>query len=130
MFLLASGKVEHFVGAFDEDGTLGFGLGDVERGREDGDFGFGDFFDDALWFATEYHALYDTAAGEASSHDFDDAHVVHVEVFWVFGHDGQCSFCDERRQGVFESVLFRSDGRLECLCKRSWRERRGEAGCR
>jgi len=106
VFLLSSGKVEHFVGALDEDGTLGFGLGNVECGREDGDFGFGDFFDDAFRFSTEYHALYHAAAGEVSAHDFDDAYVVHVEVFWVLWHDGQCSFCDECRQGVFESILF------------------------
>ena len=106
VFLLSAGKVEHLVGAFDEDGALGFGLGNVEGGREDGDFGFGDFFDDAFRFATEYHALDDTAAGEVSAHDFDDAYIVHVEVFWVLWHDGQCGFCDEGRQGVFEAVLF------------------------
>jgi hypothetical protein len=106
VFLLASGKVEHFVGTFDEDGTLGLGLGNVERGSEDSDFGSGNFFDDALRFATEYHALYDTAAGEVTSHDFNDAYVVHIEVFWFFWHDGQCSFCDECRQGILESILF------------------------
>lgn len=106
VFLLSPGKVEHFVSAFDEDGALGFGLGNIECGSEDGNFGFSDFFDDAFWFSTKYHALYHTAAGEVSTHDFDDAYVVHVEVLWVIWHDGQCSFCDEGGQGVFESILF------------------------
>lgn len=106
MFFLSSRKVEHLVCVFDEDGTLGFGLRNVECGGEDGDFGFGDFFDDALWFPTEYHALYDTAAGEVSSHDFDDADVVHVEVLWVVWHDDECSFCDKCGKSVFKPVLF------------------------
>lgn len=88
MFLFSSGKVEHLVGVFDENGAFGFGLGNVECGREDDDFGFGDFFYDALRFPTKYHALYYTAAGEASPHDFDDAYVVYVEVLWITWHDG------------------------------------------
>ena len=129
VLFFAAGKVEHFVCAFDEDGALGFGLGNVECRGEDGDLGFGDFFDDALGFATEYHALDDTAAGEISAHDFDDADVVDVEVGGVVGHDGEGGFCDECGQGVFEAVLFGCDGGFECLCERGLRERRREARC-
>ena len=63
VLLLSSRKVEHFVGVFDEDGALGLGLGNVECGGEDSDFSFGDFFDVALWFSTEYHALYYATPG-------------------------------------------------------------------
>lgn len=97
VFFLSPCKIEHLVGVFDEDCALGFGLGDVERGSEDGDLRSGDLFDDALWLTTKDHALYYAASGEVTSHDLDDAYVVHVEVFWVGGHDCQCGLCDEGR---------------------------------
>lgn len=43
-FLLSLRRIKHF----NVDGTLGFGLGDVEREGEDGDLGSGDLFDDTL----------------------------------------------------------------------------------
>lgn len=106
MLLLSSRKVEHFVCVFYEDSALGLGLRNVERGSEDGHFGCGDLFDDPLRFPTEYHALHHTASGEVSSHYFNDADVVHVEVLWIAGHDREGSFCDKRRKGVFEPILF------------------------
>ena len=45
------------------------------------------------------------AGGEAAAHDLDDADVVDVEVFRVWGHDGEGGLRDEVRQLVLVAVL-------------------------
>jgi hypothetical protein len=98
VLLLPSGKVQHFVGVFDQDGALRFGLGDIDGICEDCDFSFRHFFyiacrkssgiGSCYWevevshtfgFPAKYHTLHDSASCQTTSHNFDNPHIVYIE---------------------------------------------------
>jgi len=47
--------------------------------------------------------------GEGTAHDFNDADVVDVEVYRVFGEDGEDGFGDEGGEEIFAAGLFGGD---------------------
>ena len=59
-----------------------------------------------FWFPPEHHPADDLAPCKAAAHDLHHAHVVDVEVFGIWGHDGQRCFRDQARELVLVAVLF------------------------
>lgn len=101
LLLLSFRKVEHLARVLEQNGTLSFGLRNVESARVDGHLELAAFLDDSIRLPTEDHTPHDTRVVERSSKNLDDPDRVDVEVGDVAGHDGEGRLGDERREEDF-----------------------------
>ena len=59
-----------------------------------------------FWFPAKDHTADDGATGKGSTHDLDNTHVVDIEVFGIWRHNGQGGLRDEVCKLVLVTVLF------------------------
>lgn len=117
MLLFTSREVQHFVFILDQDGSFRLRLRDIQTACEHGYLGLLYFLDHAFWLTSEDHTPYDFAVCQASTHDLNNADIVHIEVLRIWRHDGQCSFSNKCGKSIFIAILFGCNGWLECSGK-------------
>ena len=107
--LLPAREVKHLLCALEKHRTLRLRLRNVEGGREDGNLGLLDLFDDTyapnqlhiitilvprtFWFPTEDHPADNRATSETPAHDLHHTHVINVEVLRVGRHHDKRCLC-------------------------------------
>ena len=59
-----------------------------------------------FWFSTKDHTADHRATTKVSPHNLHNTHVIDIEVFGIWGHDGQRGLRDEAGKLVLIPILF------------------------